>query len=189
MVRAAHCNCMAGLGESCSHIAATLFAVSAAANLVQGQTCTSMPCKWTQPSEEAVKASLYLKGSDIEFSHRKPHPENDNTPKQPNERKVDSQKLFEALHEAEKNEEKPVQSAILAFVPGHSHRYIPRQATMNIPPPLTELYKAENLKLSHRELVTKSEEILEALTVTEEQVKSPTQTICFSTLPHYCFFK
>ena len=171
-VKAAHCNCMAGLGEACSHIAATLFAVSAAVTIKQGQTCTSMPCKWIQPSEESLKASLYVKGSNIQFSQRQPSSEIDNLiDNQTAENKIDPSSLFNSLHEAEKKEAKPVQSAILAFVPGHCNRYIPRQVTLNIPPPLTDLYKAEYLKLKHTVIVIKSEEVLHSLTVTQEQVK------------------
>ncbi|KAL3885690.1 hypothetical protein ACJMK2_025736 [Sinanodonta woodiana] len=46
-VIAAHCDCMAGLGESCSHVGALLFKIEAA--VCNGYTrlaCTEKPCEW-----------------------------------------------------------------------------------------------------------------------------------------------
>ena len=37
---AAHCNCMAGLGESCSHIDAVLFYIEYATRIRDSTTCT-----------------------------------------------------------------------------------------------------------------------------------------------------
>ena len=49
----AHCNCMAGAGEACSHVAALLYAVMAKANLTKETACTSVKCSWLQPSHNA----------------------------------------------------------------------------------------------------------------------------------------
>ena len=46
----AYCNCMVGLGEACSHIAATLYAVMAGIQLQQETSCTSIQCQWLAPS-------------------------------------------------------------------------------------------------------------------------------------------
>ena len=45
-----HCNCMAGLGEVCSHVGAILFAVEAGVRMLKSRTCTSLPCQWLMPS-------------------------------------------------------------------------------------------------------------------------------------------
>ncbi|KAL3847209.1 hypothetical protein ACJMK2_018131 [Sinanodonta woodiana] len=46
-VIAAHCDCMAGLGETCSHIGALLFKIEAAVRLgYTSSTCTDRPCEW-----------------------------------------------------------------------------------------------------------------------------------------------
>ncbi len=48
----AHCNCMAGLGEACSHIAATMYAIMFAVQLQASQSaCTSMQCQWLAPAQ------------------------------------------------------------------------------------------------------------------------------------------
>ena len=47
----AHCNCMAGLGETCTHIAAVLFDLEASARIQGKQTCTQRKCEWTLTSD------------------------------------------------------------------------------------------------------------------------------------------
>ncbi|XP_046544227.1 uncharacterized protein LOC124254350 [Haliotis rubra] len=45
-VECAHCTCMAGLGEVCSHVAGILFKIEACVRLEFNKVaCTSMPCK------------------------------------------------------------------------------------------------------------------------------------------------
>ncbi len=46
---------MAGLGEVCSHIAATLFAVDAYNRLSKDDACTSQLCAWLPPSMQNVE--------------------------------------------------------------------------------------------------------------------------------------
>jgi len=49
-VLAGHCNCMAGLGESCTHVAALLFAIEASVRIRQSKTCTEEKAYWMLPS-------------------------------------------------------------------------------------------------------------------------------------------
>jgi len=46
----AHCNCIAGLGETCSHIAAVLFYLEAVAHLQGMKSVTERECNWIIPS-------------------------------------------------------------------------------------------------------------------------------------------
>ncbi|XP_049517020.1 uncharacterized protein LOC125942822 [Dermacentor silvarum] len=58
----AYCDCVAGLSQSCQHIAALLFAVRS----IQTPSCTGMPCKWMAPTQgHNRQPSLPL--SDITF--------------------------------------------------------------------------------------------------------------------------
>ncbi|XP_065645943.1 uncharacterized protein LOC136076523 [Hydra vulgaris] len=51
-----HCNCMTGLGETCSHVAAILFKIEAAVRLeIISKTCTDVPCQWNQIFTRDVK--------------------------------------------------------------------------------------------------------------------------------------
>ncbi|XP_076317183.1 uncharacterized protein LOC143229158 isoform X2 [Tachypleus tridentatus] len=45
-----HCTCKAGIGEVCSHVAATLFYMEAVVKRHHSTACTSMPCEWIVPS-------------------------------------------------------------------------------------------------------------------------------------------
>ena len=49
-VFAAHCTCMAGLGETCSHVASTMFYVEAAVRMREKQTLTEVTAYWRLPS-------------------------------------------------------------------------------------------------------------------------------------------
>ena len=46
----AHCNCMAGLGETCSHLASIMFFIEAAVRLRDKQTVTQEAAYWKLPS-------------------------------------------------------------------------------------------------------------------------------------------
>ena len=53
MVLCCHCDCMAGLGEVCSHVGALLFYVEA---MRHTYTCTDLPCPWNiPPSIDSIK--------------------------------------------------------------------------------------------------------------------------------------
>lgn len=50
-VQNAHCNCMAGsVGETCTHVAAVLFYLEAAAKIQGKQTSMQHKCEWIMPS-------------------------------------------------------------------------------------------------------------------------------------------
>eukprot|EP00794_Sanderia_malayensis_P007585 gene7585-8425_t len=52
----AHCTCMAGLGETCSHIAAVLFKLEMAVNIGLTSTCsTSEACNWNATFKDELK--------------------------------------------------------------------------------------------------------------------------------------
>ncbi|KAK3742556.1 hypothetical protein QZH41_013387 [Actinostola sp. cb2023] len=46
----AHCNCMAGLAESCSHVGAVLCAVETGVRMRDSVTCTMEKSKWLMPT-------------------------------------------------------------------------------------------------------------------------------------------
>ena len=49
-VLTAHCNCMAGLGETCSHVGALLFAVEATVKIRESRTVTQEKAYWLLPT-------------------------------------------------------------------------------------------------------------------------------------------
>ena len=68
-VCSAHCNCMAGLGEACSHVAAVLFYLEATVRIQGQQTSTQRKCQWIMPSFQ--KNVQYLPIKDIDFTSAK----------------------------------------------------------------------------------------------------------------------
>ena len=59
-VLCAHCNCMAGLGEVCSHVAAVLFTAEANTQIKNCTSSTSLPCSWLPSSFQTVPCGRYL---------------------------------------------------------------------------------------------------------------------------------
>ena len=53
-VLAAHCNCMAGLGESCTHVAALLFSIEATVKVRESQTVTDEKSYWLPASVKGI---------------------------------------------------------------------------------------------------------------------------------------
>ncbi|MDA8003218.1 MAG: hypothetical protein MPL62_18185, partial [Alphaproteobacteria bacterium] len=49
-VKCGHCTCMAGLAETCSHVAAMLYWLETAVRIRRDATCTSKPNMWLPPS-------------------------------------------------------------------------------------------------------------------------------------------
>ena len=60
----AHCNCMAGLGEVCTHIAAIMFYVEAVYRFEEAKTCTQGLCAWNVPTMKKIE---YLLIKEIDF--------------------------------------------------------------------------------------------------------------------------
>ena len=73
-VCSAHCNCMAGLGETCTHVAAVLFYLEAAARIQGNQTSTQRKCEWIMPSFQ--KNVQYLPVKDMDFTSARAKKEN-----------------------------------------------------------------------------------------------------------------
>ena len=64
-VLSAHCRCMAGQGESCSHIASVLFYVETFSRVRGKLACTDIKCAWIMPGYN--KDVAYAQAQDIDF--------------------------------------------------------------------------------------------------------------------------
>ncbi|XP_062704872.1 uncharacterized protein LOC115267337 [Aedes albopictus] len=67
-IRSAHCDCTAGAGETCTHVAAVLYALSYARETCMGKqiSVTQLPAYWCQPSGSANQ-NLYKPVDEIDF--------------------------------------------------------------------------------------------------------------------------
>lgn len=54
MIVAAHCTCIAGLGEVCSHVAAVLYAVESMIRSYENESKTDFLCQWNRPSTSTI---------------------------------------------------------------------------------------------------------------------------------------
>ena len=64
-ILAGHCDCMAGLGETCSHIGSLLWAVEAGVRIRDSMTVTQKKAYWVIPN--AVKEVSYARIKDMNF--------------------------------------------------------------------------------------------------------------------------
>ncbi|KAG1930536.1 hypothetical protein F2P79_022206 [Pimephales promelas] len=143
-----HCTCKAGLGEVCSHVTALLYAIDSAVKHLGDKSCTDGPRQWGLPPLKAGKA-LYEEGSGIDFSNP-------------------AKKRCGALDNATPNPSE--KSGILRILPHYCKQFQPKVVSLGLPHPLTELYSAQNRKLSASDLEKKCDAVFNDMEVTPEQV-------------------
>ena len=68
-ILAAHCDCMAGLGEACSHVASLLWVIGVGVESRESLTVTQKSAYWVLPP--AMKSVPYSPVKDIEFVGKK----------------------------------------------------------------------------------------------------------------------
>lgn len=156
---------MAGLGETCTHIAAVLFYLEANAR-IHVTTCTQEQCEWIIPTY--LKKVDYQRIKDIDFTSaqglKKKHDEIISS--------TQSMAIPTVIEEKEstlKHISKPTSAeldlffanlsiadtkpAILSLMPKYSDKYVPKTSLPEFPLPLTELYKPDYLKVEYHELL------------------------------------
>ena len=163
---------MAGLGETCTHIAAVLFYLEAAARIQGRQTCTQRKCEWILPSFQKNVEYLPIRDSDFTSAKGKKRKLDElidcNLPKKgavsnrstvtPSNEDYDS--FYEHLS---KTGTKP---AILSLIPKHSDPYVPKRMLSTFPVPLPLLHKPEYIELGYPDLLKLCES--QVVTVTDE---------------------
>ena len=171
-VLAAHCNCMAGLGECCSHVGATLFYLKTVHELVTGETCTSLPCSWIEPTSQKVE---FAELTDIDFTapNRKKQlaetPNEEPAAKRPRihsgpPTEEERATFYKKVHDT------GASSVVLTVVKPYADAYIPKSASTTLPKPLSSMFEEGNLQLDLGSLIAKSKQAILTLQVTAEQV-------------------
>ena len=175
-MRFGHCTCMAGLGEVCSHVGAILYALLAAVNKLSGTACTDKACSWNEPSMAAIRTVGYAEGSQIGFTKAQRKRSADGcgdlpAVKIPPPTPDECTALYSMLNSSQKalkSNLSKVQFCLLSLAMQRGI-YL-EQVQLNIPAPLSQMYKPQHRSLSHQELQAKSEEVFTGLSITEEQV-------------------
>ena len=169
---AAHCDCMAGLGESCTHVASLLWAIESGVRIRDSMTVTEKKAYWVIPS--AVKEAPYAPVRLINFEGRKgslaklASPQcqarkSSDSAKATTPSTADKAKFMQSLASC------PSKPAILALIEPHSGDYIPKSADEALPVCLTNLYQPEYLKLNYSELLKESAQM--NIAVSPEQAR------------------
>ena len=171
----AHCTCMAGLGEVCSHIAALRFTLEANTKLNNNVSCTSRLCSWLPTKSQSVH---YATISDIDFTppatkrRRMTGEENCTvdssvlcsssliTPKPTDTELTDLHQQLSKL---------PGKPVLLSLVPGFCNDYIPRSEKGILPHPLTNLFMEEMLEADYSDLLQTCELVFNRLSISLEQ--------------------
>lgn len=168
----AHCNCMAGLCEACSHVGAVLFAIEAGVRMRDSVTCTQEKSKWVMPGY--VKDIPYQPVSEIDFSSAKQKHSrlSDEEPK--NVKKMRA-RVEEPSAEVQKDFFKALSSCgfkpvILSLIPPYSDTYVPK-VNNELPKPLTGLYNEQCVNDSFEELLNKSTDTFSTLNISSEEAQ------------------
>ncbi|XP_065651315.1 uncharacterized protein LOC136079507 [Hydra vulgaris] len=187
-ILAAHCNCMAGLAETCTHVSATLFAIDASVRLEKSRTVTEEAAYWMLPSN--VKKVTYSRLKDIDFTSATTMKKNlDNKLSQtpirqyylqplpfvepPNTTEMNN--LFQKLHDT------GAKPSILSIVPNFVESYVPRLLSSLYPWVSVELRKDRGTSATLEDIDELCTQILtsntllttkEACQLVEEQTRS-----------------
>lgn len=168
-VECGHCTCMAGLAETCSHVAAILYWLETAIRIHDGTSCTSKTNSWLPPSlPKACPEVPYVTLEELEkISQRQSNmdpPTNAwaNIANQtPTEGELD--KFYVSLGSVPNR--KP---GLLSLVAPYSSTFV--QSKDHLPPALQGLYSPESLELDYSALLVKVRGLCTSETLTDAQV-------------------
>ena len=193
IIVAAHCNCKAGLGEACTHIASILFYIDIKVKLRNSKTVTEEKAYWLMPSayksveykpanevnfmnpaahRKVLEEMISMDESEFESSQQQPRPKATQVPS-PSESEISC--FLKEIHNSQAN------SVILALNEPYSDAFIPKSSNVNLPKPLTELFSKEAMKMDEEDLRMHCSEINLSMTsdeanlieeVTREQAQS-----------------
>ena len=162
-ILAAHCDCMAGLGESCSHVASLLWVTEAGAKRRDSLTVTDKKAYWVLPS--AVTKVPYARIKDINFFKASATTPKDTCDFTPSKAKFNS--FLASLKKC------PSKPAVLSICREYSDAYIPKSLKPDLPPLLTELFNKELTNATFYDLLTRTLPNASAIyTVTDSQQKA-----------------
>ena len=171
-VVAAHCNCMAGLGEACTHVAALLFSIEASVKIRDAKTVTEEKAYWLLPS--ACKTIAYKEVNEINFVSAKtakkqldiqidtvPSPSvNNETPSLKKNRVVPEATYTDLLSFAEELSKLNSKPALLSVIKPYSEKYIPKIDRADFPSVLNELKNEKLIGASYNKILEKCSTIV-----------------------------
>ena len=177
----AHCTCMAGLGEACTHVAAVLFYLETKVRITGQPTCTQQTCQWimpafqkdipylpikdidfTTPNTKKIKidqsvASMSLStsssSSTCNYSSHHGNVSSSRSTDDPHHHNVSTPDVTELTSFFDDLSKCGIKPAILSLVPKYSTQYIPKIRNGILPAPLPSLYNAKYLTHDYTDLL------------------------------------
>lgn len=173
-IESAHCTCMAGLGECCSHTAAVLFALETAARLRGEATVTDTSAYWKFPSATRFDSPyVRIKDMDLQSANKKrktmvevtkPNPEVSTTTNNvPSPTKAEENDFFRKLSCV------MPKASVLSLTEGYSDKFVPKSASKDWPKDLSTIYDSKIDSSDYDKILTHCDDI--NIEVTQEQVK------------------
>ena len=158
-VECGHCTCMAGLAETCSHVAAILYWLETAVRIREETTCTSKPNSWLPPSMPTACNNVpYITMEQLEVTATKRRKTSTSVQDVSmnatcNWKQVPTQCELEEFYRdlSEASDRKP---AILSLIPPYNNNFI--SSADQLPPLLQDLYKPDHLHLDYLQLIKMS---------------------------------
>ncbi|WAR18836.1 hypothetical protein MAR_000674 [Mya arenaria] len=159
---AGHCTCMAGLGETCTHVASLLFCIEAVVKLRESRTVTELPRTFNHVSYAQLKeidftsaATLKRKfDTSVDISQESATQPQLSTRKMKNPPSADRvQAFFQNLAQSKSN------PAILSLLPEFPDNYVPEILQCELPKILTELREESAYDLEYNELLAKCSDL------------------------------
>ena len=175
-ILAAHCDCMAGLGETCSHVSSILWVIAVGVEKREALTVTQKSAYWVMPP--AVRSVSYSPIKEIDFIGKKKKASTmlSNDSSTSNSSRSKRRKLDVPSSEQKKQfldslaSSKSAKPAVLSVIAGYCDKYIPSALSLDLPAVLTDLYKPSHLALSYYELLQLSSKTV--VSVTDTQCKA-----------------
>ena len=154
----AQCNCMAVLGECCSHVGAVLFYAEFAVNLRDPKASEEEKACWLLLRYKKVE---YKPVADIDFNSAitiyqnmkkqaaKSGAHKNNPPRKTKRKPTDDEitAFYEKLSKC------GTKAAILCIAPGYNKNFKPSLLKRSYPQSLKDLYKIEHVTLNYKELI------------------------------------
>ena len=152
-----HCTCMAGQGETCSHVGAVLYWLETRVRIREQTTCTSMENQWMVPT--AMKDIPYLMLDEIDFTTAKKKMKCECTspkllPSTSYLKPPTEEELSDFFTEVAK--EATCKPVILSLIAPHSSHFT--QSSDHLPLPLQTIFNTQHLELDYMQLLELAEQ-------------------------------